>query len=142
MMKSSLISIAVAAFYLSEPAIAQTIDPFSTDYFTKVTWNDINRRTSEQARQARKKASQSTPQRATAQRTTPRQATSGRVSARPASSPAALNFRPTGALAQSKGVNALVALYGRDQQAATHANYVAMITSFNDTVPRLYGVQK
>lgn len=147
-------SAAATAFFLPAPAAAQTIDPFSTDYFTKVTWDDINRRTSEQARDARNRASQSTPRRTPSQKATPRQNAPRQMTPRsatarpsparstPAASPAALNFRPTGALAQSKGVNALVALYGRNQQAESRANYVAMITSFNNTVPRMYGVQK
>ena len=144
---AALIAPAVALF-LSAPAAAQTIDPFSTDYFTKVTWDDINRRTSDQAREARKKAAPS-PRRASSPKsaspqTSPRQVTPKQSTARPApaASPAALDFRPTGALARSKGINALVAHYSAGEQAGARANYVAMIESFNNSVPRLYGVRK
>ena len=136
------------ALFLTAPAAAQTIDPFSTDYFTKVTWDDINRRTSDQAREARKKAAPS-PRRASSPKsaspqTSPRQVTPRQSAARPspAASPAALDFRPTGALARSKGINALVAHYSAAEQAGARANYVAMIESFNNSVPRLYGVRK
>ncbi len=136
------------ALFLTAPAAAQTIDPFSTDYFTKVTWDDINRRTSDQAREARKKAAPS-PRRASSPKsaspqTSPRQVTPKQSAARPApaASPAALDFRPTGALARSKGINALVAHYSAAEQAGARANYVAMIESFNNSVPRLYGVRK
>lgn len=152
-MKSPILTAAAliapaAALFLTAPAAAQTIDPFSTDYFTKVTWDDINRRTSDQAREARKKAAPS-PRRASSPKsaspqTSPRQATPKQSAARsaPAASPAALDFRPTGALARSKGINALVAHYSAGEQAGARANYVAMIESFNNSVPRLYGVRK
>ncbi len=158
-MKSPILTAAAliapaAALFLSVPAAAQTIDPFSTDYFTKVTWDDINRRTSDQAREARKKAAPSPPRRASSPKsaspqTSPRQVTPRQVTPRqsaarpaPAASPAALDFRPTGALARSKGINALVAHYSAAEQAGARANYVAMIESFNNSVPRLYGVRK
>lgn len=153
-MKSPILTAAAriapaAALFLSAPAAAQTIDPFSTDYFTKVTWDDINRRTSDQAREARKKAAPSPPRRAsspksTSPQTSPRPVTPKQSAARPApaASPAALDFRPTGALARSKGINALVAHYSAGEQAGARANYVAMIESFNNSVPRLYGVRK
>lgn len=152
-MKSPILTAAAliapaAALFLAAPAAAQTIDPFSTDYFTKVTWDDINRRTSDQAREARKKAAPS-PRRASSPKsaspqTSPRQVTPKQSAARPApaASPAALDFRPTGALARSKGINALVAHYSAGEQAGARANYVAMIESFNNSVPRLYGVRK
>lgn len=149
-LKTQLTVLAAAAFFLSAPATAQIyeMDPFSTDYFTKVTWDDINRRTSEELKDAQRKKSASTPQRSTPQRTAPRQVTSKQASPRPVvarvspAAAAALNFRPTGALAQSRGVNVLASQYGRNQQGEMKANYVAMINSFNDTVPRMYGVQK
>ena len=132
-MRIYLLLFVTAMAALSSPAAAQVIDPYSTDYFTKVTWDDINRRTSEQAKQAQPSAAQSTPQ-----RTPPKKATPKKAAARPT----ALNFQPTGSLAQSRGVNVLVAQYQGEQQAAMRTNYVAMISSFNDSVPRLYGVQK
>ncbi len=147
MIQKHLLLFAPAAFLLAPPASAQIFDPFSTDYFTKVTWNDINRRTSETLRDAqrRKAASGKTAPRQAAPRPAPRKTAPRQATATPkaAAAPAAsLSFRPAGPLAQSRGIEALVSRQRPDQQSTARANYVTLITSFNDTVPRLYGVQK
>lgn len=141
-----LFAITMAALS-SRPATAQVIDPYSTDYFTKIRWDDINSRTSAQAREAKRKGTKSTPQRTTTRTATPKQSTTRKTASTAASrvtpaSAAALNFRPTSALAQSKGINVMVAQYKGDQQAVMRTNFVAMINTFNDSVPRLYSVQK
>lgn len=118
-------SLLVIALLLISTASAQIYEfqPYSSDYFTKITWDDINRRTAEAAKSSQVKTTQTTPKSAPAPVAT-------------------LSFKSTGNLTQSKGIEALVSQFGKDQQSTMKSNYAAMITSFNDSVVRLYGIEK
>ena len=133
-----------AALIASAPASAQwlDVDPYNNAFFAEITWRDINMRTERMAAERKRN-------RTTAPKTTPRKAappeTPVRQNAAPrplAAASANLNFAPTLALAQSPGIRSLVALHRKDQQATVKSQYVTMISSFNDSVPRLYGVKK
>lgn len=135
-----------AALIAPAPASAQwlelELDPYNDAFFSELAWRDINERTARMAEESNRgkgSAPKTTPRKATPQRTPMRQ------NAAPQPFPAAsanLSFAPTIALAQSPGIRSLVALHRKDQQAAVKSQYVTMISSFNDSVPRLYGVKK
>lgn len=118
-----------------------------------MTWDDINRRTAETLKDAQEKvlrnsSPQGTPKKAAPRKAAPRQPISRPTTAQsvaPKATPlssAALSFRPSGAIAQSKGLEALASRYSRAQQPVMRANYTTLITSINDNVPRLDGVPK
>lgn len=155
MPRNAFIFLALATVSLPTSAAAQIYDyePFGISYFQKVTWDDINRRTAETLKDAQEKvrrnsSPQGTPKKAAPRKAAPRQPISRPTTAQsvaPKATPvssAALSFRPSGAIAQSKGLEALASRYSRAQQPVMRANYTTLITSFNDNVPRLYGVPK
>lgn len=135
--------IALFAIFLPSSASAQwdNFEPYSSDFFSTITWRDINMRSARILKDAQGKGTPST-------KTTPKKGTPTpvvRAQPTPKATPAplaSLGFKQSGDIARSKGVQALVSQYPKDRQNEIRANYTAVITSFNDTVPRLYGVQK